>query len=272
MIYNLIAEQINNFLGGDFVISYSNNHDFDWNNILKEVTPYTKYGVLRVDSGTTQQVGGKQVRTEQMRLSVAIPEEREDFNDAVNRLRGMLSGLNNYACNDPEDSITAQLYFGEYQDANATTVNGQRWWISNVVFIANFYDGVIESNDVTITFGTGTSAKELNGIIHAHYKMEKTVDGYVYNNSNGEQRNSVNGIQQVLSADIIYLKNDTLIHDGTNHNGLLDTEKSMSVTYTITYDNSIKARVLTNMMLTSVDEDVLVGDILKATIVFTKGA
>ena len=49
MIYNLIAEQINNFLEGDFVISYSNNHDFKWEEVLKEVQDKIKYGVLRVD-------------------------------------------------------------------------------------------------------------------------------------------------------------------------------------------------------------------------------
>lgn len=272
MIYNLIAEQLNNFLGGDFVISYSNNHDFKWEEVLKEAQDKIKYGVLRVDSGTTQQVGGQQVRTEQMRLSVAIPEERDVFNDAVGRLRGLIYGMNNFACNDAVDNITAILYFGEYQDAHSVVVNGQKWWIANVVFIANFYDGVIDSNDVSITFGTGTSAKELKGIMQATFTLEKTVDGYVYNNSNGIQRNSVNGIQKTLTANIIYLKNDILIHDGTNHTGLLDNEDSLTTTYTIVYNNGIKSRTLSDMMLTSVNELVVTGDILKATLVFTKGA
>jgi hypothetical protein len=62
-----------------------------------------------------------------------------------------------------------------------------------------------------------------------------------------------------------------LIHNGTNNNGIIDVETSLTKTYTISYNNGIKTRTLSNMMLSSLDEDVLVGDILKATFVFTKG-
>lgn len=270
MIYDLIADTINNFLGGDFDIRYSNNHDVDWEEVLKEVKDEMKYGVVRVDNGTTTQVGGQQVRVEQVRLTVAIPEERTIFTDAVNRLRGIISGLNRYAVQDAEDSITAILYFGDYQDASKSVVNGNVWWLANVVFVANFYDGVIDSNDTSITFGTGTSAKELNGLMHANYLLEKTVDGYVYNGS-ATQRNSINGIRKTITATIVYLKNDTLIHDADNHNGLLDKEESLSTTYTITYNNGIITRTLSDMILTSVNEDVLTGDILKAILTFTTG-
>ena len=95
MIYNLITETINDYLGGDYVLEYANNHDVNWNTILPESQDKIKYGVLRVDSGTTQQIGGNTIRTEQLRLIVAIPEDREIFNAAVVNLRTMLNGLNN---------------------------------------------------------------------------------------------------------------------------------------------------------------------------------
>lgn len=267
MIYNTITNEINDYLGGDYDIRYSNNHDVKWDEVLKEAQPLMKYGILRVDSGITTQVGDQQVRVEQIRLTIAIPEERQIFDTAVSQLKGMIYGLNKYTCADSEDNITAVLYFGEYQDANGVVVNGVKWWIANVAFTANFYDGVIDSNDCEILI----DGSELNGIMHAHYSLSKTVDGNVYNGSNGIQKNSVNGIQQTITVDCIYLKNDTLIHDGTNNNGIIDVETSLTKTYTISYNNGIKTRTLSNMMLSSLDEDVLVGDILKATFVFTKG-
>ena len=138
MIYEKIANYINDILGADYLIEYANNHDTDWNSILPEAQDQIKYGVLRVDSGTTVQAGGQTIQVEQLRLIVAIPEERDIFNAAVHQLRGLLINLNGDTVTDSSVNLTALMYAGNYQDAQSQTCNGNRWWVAEVTFSANF--------------------------------------------------------------------------------------------------------------------------------------
>ena len=274
MIYDLITTLINNYLGeGDYIIKYANNHDVDWKNILPTAQNEIKYGVLRVDSGTTQQIGGRTIRTEQLRLIVAIPEERTIFNEAVANLRSMLVGLNNTTISDPSEDKVANIFFGEYHDATSQIVNGNKWWVSEVTFVANFYDGVYDFNntkveikipvevtedDVTTTI---QAFVEMAGIISKSYTMQKQFDQNVYN-GNPLSRPSVNSIAKSLQIDLVYLKNNDLI------NYLLEVEEEINQTLEIKYTNGIKTRTF-NCEIASITETTITGDILKATIVFT---
>ena len=265
MIYDKITETINNYLGGDYVITYANNYDVNWKEILPEVQNELKYGVVRVDSGTTQQVGGQTIRVEQVSLTVAIPEERNLFNEAVANLRSMLSdtnGLNRTQVVDTNE--TALLYFGEYSDANGTTIRGSMWWIAKVTFIANIYNGIINSDDTEIKIGGVT----LKGIIDTNFTLDKTLDGFVFNGNNLQQ-NTYNGIRKVLTINLVYLKNDTLIHDSTHNTGLLDKEEDLTTTYTISYDNGVITRTLTNMGLVNLNEKNVTGQVVLATMIFS---
>ena len=270
MIYDLIAKLLNNYLGeGDYLISYANNHDLDWKAMLPEVESELKYGVLRVDSGTTQQIGGRTIRTEQLRLIVAIPEERDIFNEAVAKLRSMLDGLNNSTLNDAEDGLTANLFFGEYHDAACQTVNGNRWWIAEVTFAANFFDGVYDFNNtkveiempVTIEGVTSNAYVELSGLIQKTFSIQKQYDPNVYN-GNAFNKPSVNSISKTLQVDVVYLKNNALI------GYLLDNEENINLALNVKYTNGIKTRTL-SCDIASITETTITGDILKATIVFT---
>ena len=270
MIYDLITKFINNYLGdGDYVLDYANNHDFKWEKVLPEAQNELKYGVLRVDSGTTQQIGGRTIRTEQLRLIVAIPEDREIFNVAVANLRSMLDSLNNATITDSEDNISALLLFGEYHDANSQTINGNKWWISEVTFIANFYDGVYDSNDtkieiempIVIDGATTYSYVELGGVISSNYAIQKNYDNNVYNGS-AISKPSANSVSKSLQVTLIYLKNNAL----TSY--LVNSEENIDLTLNIKYTNGIKTRSLT-CEIASLTETVVTGDILKATIVFT---
>lgn len=274
MIYDLIAILINNYLGeGGYIVKYANNHDIKWADILPKAQNEIKYGVLRVDSGTTQQVGSRSIRTEQLRLIVAIPEERTIFNEAVANLRSMLVGLNNTTISDPSEDKVANIFFGEYHDATSQIVNGNKWWVSEVTFVANFYDGVYDFNntkveikipvevtedDVTTTI---QAFVEMAGIISKSYTMQKQFDQNVYN-GNPLSRPSVNSIAKSLKIDLVYLKNNDLI------NYLLEVEEEINQTLEIKYTNGIKTRTF-NCEIASITETTITGDILKATIVFT---
>ena len=267
MIYDLITKFINNYLGdGDYVLDYANNHDFKWEKVLPEAQNELKYGVLRVDSGTTQQIGGRTIRTEQLRLIVAIPEQNEIFKPAVANLRSMLDGLNNTTVEDDEDNITALLLFGEYHDASCQTINGNKWWVSEVTFIANFYDGVYDSNDtkveieipLTIDNVTTNTYLELGGIISTNYTMQKTYDPNVYN-GNPNNIPSVNSKSKSLQITLIYLKNNALV------NYLVEHEEDLDLALPTKYTNGVKTRTMT-CDISSVTENVVTGDILKATI------
>ena len=266
MIYEKITEKINDILGGDFVLSYSNNYDVDWNKILPEAQNELKYGVVRVDSGTTQQVGGQTIRVEQVSLKVAIPEKRDIFDEAVAKLRALSfdnpNGINRMPVADTNE--TALLYYGGYQDANSATIKGQDWWLATVTFIVNIYDGIINSEDTEIKIG-GTLLK---GVIDSNYTLDKTLDGFVFNGNNVQQ-NTINGIRKVLTINLVYLKNDTLIHDATNHTGILDKEEDLTATYTISYNNGVITRSLTNMGLVNLNEKNVTGNVMLATWIFS---
>ena len=263
MIYEEITKEINNYLGEDFLISYANNHDTKWDKILPDVQSELKYGVVRVDSGQTTQTGGMPIRIEQLRLIVAIPEDRLIFDAAVANLRSLITNLNNTTITTTEDgdNITAILFFDEYHDAQSSTVNGNRWWIAEVTFMVNYFNTIINSDDVSIT----VNGNEIHGIISATYLNEKTVDGYVYNNA-PTQQNSINGIRKQLTINLIYIKDDPIFHT-ENNQGILDNEDNISKTWSIVYNNGIKSRTMT-MFVATVNETMISADTLKATITF----
>lgn len=261
MIYELIAKAIENYLGaGDYFVSYANNHDVNWTSILPKEENQIKHCVLRVDSGTTTQIGGRTIRTEQLRLMCAIPEDREIFDEAVTNLRSMLNGLNDTTIEDEDDNETALLTFGEYHDAQSQTVNGNVWWISEVVFIANFYDGVHDYNDVSVSILTTTSSwVKLGGVMSAKYQLQKTFDANVYN-GNIMSKQTINSMQKILQIDLVYLKSNDLI------TSILNDEETQ-VDYQIVYNNGVKSRQ-GHYWLSSITETTITGDILKATITF----
>lgn len=260
MIYQKITETINDTLGYDFVLSYANNHDFQWENVLPQEQDKIKYGCLRVDSGTTQQIGSQAVRIEQLRLLVAIPEDRDIFNEAISNIRATMNALNGSEVSDSGDSITAKLYFGEYHDATCHTVNGCKWWIAEVTFLANFYDSFIASNDASISI----DGVDLNGILGATFINEKTFDGNVYNGS-PNTLGTVNGIKKTLQVSVVYIKNDTLM------TSLLSNEDDITKKFSIIYSNTLATRTM-SMVLASISETYITGDILKAQLTFTLGA
>ena len=116
MIYDNITKTINDFLGGNFIIEYANDYSIDWKKILPEVQDKISYGVVRVDSATTQQVGGQTIRIEQASLKVAIPCEKAIFNEAVALLRSMLNtypnGLNQLPIADTDETSIPALKYG----------------------------------------------------------------------------------------------------------------------------------------------------------------
>ena len=67
----------------------------------------------------------------------------------------------------------------------------------------------------------------------------------------------------------MYLKNDTLIHDATNHTGILDKEEDIETTYTISYNNGVITRSLTNMGLVNLNEKNVTGNVMLATWIFS---
>lgn len=269
MIYNKITKLIENFLGGDYYLEYANNHDIDWSKMLPEAQEETKFGVLRVDSGTTTQVGGQAIRTEQLRLIVAIPEDRNIFNAAVTNLRSLLTALNQQTIIDNEDNVSALLTFGEYHDASCTTVNSNRWWISEVTFIANFYNSVSDfqntyvsiEHSVTTDNVTSNVYTKIDGVINVKYAKVKNYDPDIY----VAQQNikpTLNSVQETLQIDLVYLSNDTLMD-------AIISEINNQATYNLKYSNNKVDRYLT-CYLTSISESTITGDILRATLTFTK--
>jgi hypothetical protein len=262
MIYDSITQEINNYLGDTYILKYANNHDVNFEEILPKAQEEMKYGVLRVDSGTTTQVGGTSIRVEQLRLIVAIPEDRKVFNEAITNLKTLLQALNDDTVEDVENGVIAKLFFGEYRDASCQIITGNRWWVSEIAFTATFYDGVYDSTSISIQIGnSAASLTTLKGIMTATYRLNKTLDPIV--GMLRKQRNAVNNYAKQLTINLLYFKNDSLITD------LLNNEET-SKKYYIVYNNGIKSRSDT-YILASLVESVVMGDVIKAEITFTIG-
>lgn len=265
MIYDNITEVVNQYLGDDFVLKYDNNHDLDWTMIVPNIQEKISYGVLSVDSGSTQQVSSQPIRVEQLRLVVAIPEDRAIFNAAINKLKAMLKDLNNTIVSDTESSAKCMLLFGEYQDSASYTVNGVRWWVSNVVFSATFYESFALAQDIEISVQTGTDLQSqpvfttLTGILSANYLCEKAIDQSVANN-NMIPYNFVNSIKRNLIVNLVCLKTDTLIQS-------FMTNEANITTYTIKYNNQIVTRTM-NCILANLNENNVIGDVIKVQLTF----
>ena len=273
MIYQKIVEKLNDILGGDYDLSYANNHDTNWASILPEAEDKIKYGVLRVDSGTTTQVSNTTIRVEQLRLMVAIPEDREIFNEAVNKLRSLLEDINdltisediNSTPSDATDDLIALLYSGAYNDAQASIVNGNRWWIAEVTFLANFYNGIYNSTNTSLTLlkSGDTTTYEISGLLSVNYSMNKVMDSNVYVGLGKEQKNAVMSITKQITFTTAYMNKTYL-------DKILDNEDS-DTKYTITYNNGKKTRTLSNMILANINESIIIGDIVKGTFTFIVG-
>lgn len=273
MIYQKIVEKLNDILGGDYDLSYANNHDTNWASILPEAEDKIKYGVLRVDSGTTTQVSNTTIRVEQLRLMVAIPEDREIFNEAVNKLRSLLEDINDLTISedisntpsDATDDLIALLYSGAYNDAQASIVNGNRWWIAEVTFLANFYNGIYNSTNTSLTLlkSGDTTTYEISGLLSVNYSMNKVMDSNVYAGSGKEQKNAVMSITKQITFTTAYMNKTYL-------DKILDNEDE-DTKYTITYNNGKKTRTLSNMILANINESIIIGDIVKGTFTFIVG-
>lgn len=255
MIYEKIATTLNNYLGEEFLINYANNHDTEWDKILPDVVEETAYGVLRVDSGRTLQVGGMPVKSEQLTLSVAIPAANNIFSRDVGKLRTMITGLNNEIVYD--DDVSAMLLFGEYQDANQIIVNGNYWWIASVIFTSNFYENLYVSSDVVVKVNNTA----IQGIISVNYSREFVMDSMVMLNDL-IPANKVNNKKKTLNIQCVCLKSDTLIQT------LFSNEDSIT-SYTIIYNDGIVNRSF-SALLGVINEQAIMGDIIKVNLIFVE--
>ncbi len=257
MIYDTIASEIQEYLGEDFDIRYANNYTIDWKGILPEMQEKMSFGVLKVDSGRTTQISNQNVRVEQLTLTVAIPVKSEIFNAAVVNLKTLIKEANNTTIVDTETSESANLFFGEYQDNGGTTVNGVKWWLVSVTFAINLYNDMYTSSDVSVTIG-GTA---MTGIIDTNYSREFVVDSLVMVNGL-VPANKVNNMKKTLRVDCVCLKSDTLI------SGLMTNENSIT-SYNVIYYNGMVTRTFT-ALLGLINEQNIVGDILKVSLVFVE--
>ena len=257
MIYDAIVREINNYLGEEYVLKYANNHDLDWSSILPEKQEELVYGILRVDSATTTQLGDGTIRNEQLRLTLAIPEKREIFNATCSNIKGLLQQMNGYVCYDTDGAV--QLFFGEDVDAEGTIINGHRWWMKNIIFSASFYENIITATDREIT----VDGNPIKGIISTNFLREVSVDGVVFNGT-ALQKGFSNSYKKQLQVEAVFVKNDPVI------TSLLQNEDNIFKTYTVVYNNGFKTRTMTCTLVT-LNENIITGNFLRATLVFLGG-
>jgi hypothetical protein len=146
--------------------------------------------------------------------------------------------------------------FNYISDANRVLVNGVDYATLYVYFNLLTFENAIMSNEASILIN-GT---KLNGVFHFNYSNVHLFDSYVKPNESILEINKLNGVRQILSLDLIAIKNDSLIKK-------LLTEADESQTYLISYDNSITTKTW-NACIIEIMEDGTFNDTLKLKIVF----
>ena len=101
----------------------------------------------------------------------------------------------------------------------------------------------------------------MTGVIAIKFATMKNYDANVYD-GNPLSIGTVNSISKILQIDCVYLKNDNLM------TYLLTNEDDIDLVLEVKYYNGLKTRTM-NMQIASISENIINGDILKATITFT---
>lgn len=249
--YEYLANQFQDKLGDNYNLVYNNDESIDWENILTE---NMISGVMHVNSGGYDKINGYSVTTQQLSLQFMIPTIPEIFSVAIQTIEDTFKWFHNQSYEFNGEIVKVQ--FSYISDANRVVINGTDY--ATIYVYINLYniENALISNETTITINN----QQLKGVFHTTYSNNHTADGIVKANVSLVQTNNVNAIQQVLSVDLVIVKNDDLIEDIMANDG---TNKL----YDISYNNGIVTRTFKGYIV-GLTEDGTFNDTMKMKVIF----
>lgn len=257
MIYDLILKTFEEALPTNFMLSYNNNLDTNWSEILKPVEDKIVHGVMRVDSGDNEYVGTETIKTENMRFTFAIPNEKQTFSEAIEAIENLANQLNDLII--PIDTTkTCKIIINGRSSGAIEVVNRVEWVVTDLYFQIQIYADLISSNEVEITINS--SALDV-GIIDVVYDYALSTESKMVGSGNVPTNYNA-GAQKQLIITVVPQTGSTV------YSSLLSAEDT-ETTFAISYNNGITTRTF-NAKLIGINEHVVSGGTYVAQIKFLR--
>ena len=263
-LLEILTEQLNS-ADVNFLMSYNNNGDVNWKDIVKENLPYQCYGVLRQDSGDVEYTGEQNINVLNMHVAFCVPSEARDRLYQALALINNLQQLNQttYTISDTASSLNnkiAMILCGYRSDGQFQRINGLDMCLTDFYFQVKTYDSILTSHDCSLAFSyttlvnnvaTNFTNKHLINVANVIFDHTKTFNSNVRGTSSSLSSNMVESRAKQLIITIIPSANDEVLKELEEHE---DEDKN----YTIAYNNGIKTRTLV-MQLVRINENVPTG-------------
>jgi len=266
-LYETLCFEFNNALGGDYLLSYNNNENTDWENILKNVQDDLIHAVLTISGGEVGNLNGYVVETKQAMLNFAIPTEK--LNKAIPTIEAVFTeyhtDLTKKVITYEEDGVEyyIQISYNYRTDASGlNTFNGVTYSLVSVYLTFLITDSLVFSNDVVITIG----ANELKGVFSFIPSTKHTFESTVYLGAGGAVNNYCTSINTAYTIGFVFIKGNAL-HAQLLSERTSDSSYSVSVTYTgIEHNNNDITETFT-MRVQDMTLTINAGDTVKANLV-----
>lgn len=266
-LYETLCFEFNNALGGNYLLSYNNNENTDWENILKNVQDDLIHAVLTISGGEVGNLNGYVVETKQAMLNFAIPTEK--LNEAIPNIEAVFTNyhtnLNDKVIVFEEDGTEyyVQISYNYRTDASGlNTFNGVTYSLVSVYLTFLITDSLVFSNEVVITID-GT---ELKGVFSFTPSTKHTFESTVYLGAGGAVNNYCTSINTAYTIGFVFIKGNSL-HAKLLSERTSDYSYSVSVTYTgIEYNNNDITDSFT-MRVQDMTLTINAGDTVKANLV-----
>lgn len=249
--YEYLANEFQEKLGENYNLVYNNDESISWEDILID---NMINAVMHVNSGGFDKINGYSVATQQLSIQFMISTQPDIFSVAIQNIEDTFKWFHNQ--NYEFNSEIVKVQFSYISDANRVLVNGTDYATVYVYLNLLSIENALISNETAINIDD----KKLNGIFHTTYSNNHTSDGIVKANVSLIQTNNVNAIQQVLSVDLVVIKNDELIED-------LMVNANNNKMYNISYNNGIVTRIFKGYVV-GLTEDGTFNDTMKMKVTF----
>ena len=286
LLYDKIIEVLQELLPANFMLTYNNNLDTNWAEILPEVEDETVHGVLRVDSGSNDYVGTQTIKTENMRITFVIPNKVDVFKPAVEAIELLKNNYGQGGINDCSITISTRT---EDPDNNAETdnsvsiptiarilvdgrssgaierINSVDWITTDLYFQVQIYEDLLTSDSYTIEVKINNSYKELDvPIADVVYDYASNMEAKIL--GVGQVPTNIGtGNQKQLIITVIPQPNKPV------YKAIIEKEDDADYKWSIKYNNGIITRTF-DAKLVGINEHVPTGGTYGVTLKFLRTA
>ncbi len=278
LLYDKIIEVLQELLPANFMLSYNNNLDTNWAEILPEVEDEIIHGVLRVDSGSNDYVGTQTIKTENMRITFVIPNKVDVFKQAIEDIESLKDTFNDYnitVSTRTEDhdnnqltpaveipTIARILVDGRSSGA-IERINGIDWVLTDLYFQTQIFEDLLTSDSYTIEIKVNNTYKELDvPIADVVYDYASNMEAKIL--GVGQVPTNIGtGNQKQLIITVIPQPNKPV------YKAIIEKEDDADYKWSIKYNNGIITRTF-DAKLVGINEHVPTGGTYGVTIKFLR--